>query len=165
MKVHAFALVLIAVISPTNGLSQSTQPRYSITISATKTTFKVGSEVRLQIVQKNTTDLNQQFWIENIETLHGEYVFLINATRVDGMNVPRSKYFREVRDEAGNFMPGTAGNGMSIMKKPGESIQSSIDLNELYELESGKYTIYVYQKDKISKNTIKSNTLTVTLYP
>jgi hypothetical protein len=44
------------------------QPRYSITISAANATVEAGSEIRVQIVQKNTTDRDQPFWIVSVET-------------------------------------------------------------------------------------------------
>jgi hypothetical protein len=64
-----FSLVafLMAVGSQGIGLAQSTQqgaqPRYSITISSANTRVKAGSELRVQIVQKNITDQDQLFWV------------------------------------------------------------------------------------------------------
>jgi hypothetical protein len=76
-----------------------------------------------------------------------------------------SKYFREVRDETDNLMSGPAGNGALMRKKPGETIESSIDLNELYELGPGKYALRVFQKDKLGKVIVTSNPITVTVTP
>jgi hypothetical protein len=166
MRLSALTLFLIAVASLEIGLAQTAaQPRYSITISAANATVKGGSEIRVQIVQKNTTDRDQPFWIENIAKLHGEYLFLINVTRADGNKVHRSEYFRGVRDEAGNFMPGIGMSGGIIIEKPGDSFTSSIDLNELYELTPGKYAVQVYVNDSIAKVTVKSNTITVMVTP
>jgi hypothetical protein len=54
---------------PLIGLAQTAaQPRYSITISAANATAGTGSEIRVQIVQKNTTDRDQPFWIVSVET-------------------------------------------------------------------------------------------------
>jgi hypothetical protein len=163
MRLRALILFLIVVTSRDIGFAQSAQPRYSLTISAMKTTVKAGSELRVKIVQENTTAKDQMFWIENVAGLHGEYLYLIDLLQLDGKKTPRSKYFREVRDEADNFMPGTASNGAFIWKKPGEVIVSSIDLNELYELRPGKYTVRVFQKDDVDKVTVTSNIITVTV--
>ena len=105
------------------------------------------------------------FWIENLAVLHGEYLYQIDVLQADGSEAPRSKYFREVRDDAGNFMPGTAGNGALVRKKPREAIVSSIDLNQLYDLKPGKYTVQVFQKDSIAKMIIRSNIIAVTVTP
>jgi hypothetical protein len=100
-----------------------------------------------------------------VSKLHGEYVFLINVTRADGNKVHRSEYFRGMRDEAGNFMPGVGMSGGIIVEKPGDSFTSSSDLNELYELTPGKYAVQVYVKDSIAKVAVKSNTITVMVTP
>lgn len=42
---------------------------------------------------------------------------------------------------------------------------SAFDLNELYDLKRGKYTVQVYQNDSIAQFMIKSNTITVTVTP
>jgi hypothetical protein len=165
MSVRALTLFLIAAASPEIGLAQTAQPRYSITISTAKTTVKAGADVRIQIVQKNTTDRDQPFWIEKSAKLHGEYIFSINLTRADGNEVHKSEYFRGVRDEAGNFRPGVATGGGIIIEKPGDSFASSIDLNELYELTPGKYAVQVYVRDGIAEVTVRSNTITVTIAP
>jgi hypothetical protein len=121
--------------------------------------------MRIRIAQTNTTDQNQPFWIEKVARLHGEYLYLISVSREDGSKAPRTKYFRETRDETGNFMPGTATNGVLVIRKPGETIESSLDLSELYELKPGKYTVQVYQNDSIANLTVKSNILTLTVTP
>jgi hypothetical protein len=51
---------------------------------------KAGSEVRVQIVQKNTTDRDEPVWIEKIAKLHGEYLFSIDVTPADGNKAHRS---------------------------------------------------------------------------
>jgi hypothetical protein len=157
--------LLIVFISCGVVFGQLAQPRYTLTVIAVKPMVKVGSELRLQIIQKNTTDKDQPFWVENAARLHGEYLHLIEVRQSDGKQPLRSKYFREVKDEAGNFVPGTASNGALIAKKPGEAIVSSIDLNELYELKPGKYTVRVFQKDDIGKVTVTSNIIAVTVTP
>jgi hypothetical protein len=103
--------------------------------------------------------------MESKAGLHGEYLYLVDVRQLDGKKATRSEYFREVRDEADHLMPGTAGNEVLISKKPGETIVSSIDLNELYELKPGKYAVRVFQKDDIGKATVTSNTLNVSVTP
>ena len=145
--------------------AQATEPRYSITISPLNATAKVGSELRVTIVQKNTTGTDQMFWIEPAARLHGELLYQIDVLQSDGKKAARSKYFQGVRDDAGRLRGGIGLNGVALGKKPGESIVSSIDLNELYDLQPGEYTVQVYQKDSIAKTTVKSNIITVTVAP
>lgn len=162
---RAFVLAIMCITAQEVCWPQTSKPRYSITISTAKTTVKRGSELRIQIVQKNTTDKDQMFWVEALAVSHGEYAYLIDVLRSDGKRPARSKYFREVRDDAGNFMPGTAGNGALLSKKPGESVVSSLDLNQLYDLNPGKYSVQVYQNDNIAHVTVRSNIITVTVTP
>ena len=164
MRVRALVL-LFALTSCGIGFGQVSQPRYSLTISAVKPTVRSGSEIRIRIVQENTTDTDQMFRMESKAGLHGEYLYLVDVRQLDGKKATRSEYFREVRDEADHLMPGTAGNEVLISKKPGETIVSSIDLNELYELKPGKYAVRVFQKDDIGKATVTSNTLNVSVTP
>lgn len=151
MQVRMLALVLIAVAYQQVIWAQTPVARYSITISLPNATIKAGSEARVQVVQKNTTNQDQPFWDEKVAGLNGEYLYLIDVLQSDGTKPQSTKYFREVRDDAGNFLPGTAGNGWLITKRPGETITSSFDLNELYELKPGKYTVQVSQRDNVSK--------------
>jgi hypothetical protein len=67
----------------------------------------------------------------------------IYVSRSDGNKARRSKYFRDLVDDEGNFTGGVPMSDGMIMKKPGESTISSIDLNKLYELKPGKYTVRV----------------------
>ncbi len=165
MRAGAIIPALIFVISSGAGSAQSPRPRYSIAVSAEKATVRTGSELRLKIVQKNTTDKDQPFWIEGNPESHGEYLYLIDVRQSDGKEAPRSKYFRGVRDDAGNFRGGIALSGGLINVKPGAAITSSIDLNKLYDLKPGRYTVQVYQNDSIAHLTVKSNTITVTVTP
>jgi len=158
---RALILLFVAVTLQQTGLAQTAQPRYSITISAANTTVKAGREVRIHIVQNNTTDKEQPFWLEGNPAYHGEYLYLIDVRQSDGKKPSRSKYFQSLTDDTGNFRGGVALNGGLVMKKPGEAITSSIDLNELYELTPGKYAVQVYQNDSIAKLTVKSNIITV----
>ena len=165
MRVRALSLFLTVVILQEIGLAQGRQARYSLTINAVDTTAKAGSELRVKIVQRNTTNKDQMFWVEAVAGLHGEYLYLVDVLQADGKKAPKSKYFQEVRDDADNFMPGTAGNGALISKKPGEVVISSIDLNELYDLKPGKYKVDIYQKDNIANMTVRSNVVAVTVTP
>jgi len=159
-------ILFLAAATPLRMCSaQAAQPRYSITISPVNPTAKVGSEFRVKIVQTNTSGENQYFWLDANAPRHGEYLYRIDAWLSDGRSAPRSKYFREVRDDTGKLRGGTGGSAVMIRKKPGESIVSSIDLNELYDLQPGEYTVQVYQKDSIAKTTVKSNIITVTVVP
>jgi len=158
-------ILFLAAATPLQTCSaQATQPRYSITISPLATA-KAGSELRVTIVQKNTTGTDQMFWIEPAARLHGELLYQIDVLQSDGKKAARSKYFQGVRDDAGRLRGGIGLNGVALGKKPGESIVSSIDLNELYDLQPGEYTVQVYQKDSIAKTTVKSNIITVTVVP
>jgi hypothetical protein len=62
-------------------------------------------------------------------------------------------------------MPGVGMRGGIIIEKLGDSFTSSIDLNELYELTPGEYTVRVFVKDAIAKVTVKPNTITAMVTP
>lgn len=101
----------------------------------------------------------------NGATAHGEYLYDLTVLDSHGQKAPRSEYFQGLKDQNGDFRAGVGLNGGVVMKRPGESITSWIDLNELYELKPGKYTVQVYQNDSIAKMTAKSNILTITVTP
>ena len=58
----------------------------------------------------------------------------------------------------------THGGGPRLVKADG-TLTDTIDLNKLYDLQPGKYTIQVERLDEDGKTVVKSNTITVNVTP
>jgi hypothetical protein len=166
---------------------------FSITITSDTNIFKVGSEVRIRLVFKNTSAQDIPYVRKpgtGIET-QGEFFSDIEVRDAKGELAPDTKYHQLIRGKhdisptpsarkkTGAALPSSdipeplpriGGSFMTIMLKPGESREEDIVVSKLYDLSKpGQYTISASRRlsdvltDPNSKLVGKSNTLMITI--
>lgn len=156
---------------------------FSITISTTEPVFKVGSEIRIKLVFKNTSDGDVPYSRGpgvGVEP-HGELFSTIEVRGAKGELVSETEYRRILTGRPGpSPRPATSAPpkprpriSMSVIGywlKPGEAREEDIDVSQLYDLsQPGQYTISAFRRlsdvdtDPRSKIIAFSNTLTITV--
>jgi len=149
--------------------SQTKAPApYAIAIDAARTEAKVNSGQEVRILLTNLTDKDLILDVDNGS--RGESDYTIQVLDKDGQEPPRTRYHRAVRGEDSSD-PNTntvlvfmRSSGLRAVK-PGKALEEKIDLNELYVLKPGKYSVQVERLDSDGKTHMKSNKITVTVNP
>jgi hypothetical protein len=138
----------------------------SVTVSAPIIEVKTGSELKVRIELTNLTD--KDLVMELDKGSRGEFDYTIHVLGKDGQEPPETRYLRAVKGED-TFDPVSqtelivvGSNGFRTVK-PGETLAHAIDLNRLYLLKPGKYTVQVERFEGGTKTHAKSNKITVTV--
>jgi hypothetical protein len=148
--------VLFAALSSS---AQSKQAPYTLTLSAKTYEFRAGTDVKITIVQTNTSK----------ETVECTY---------RGSGGVNHEYHYDVRDEDGNLAEKAVRPYMNVEPndihdcglEPSESSTNTIKLSRVYKLDRpGKYTVQVYRffsgitDDEGNPLKVLSNTITITI--
>jgi hypothetical protein len=148
--------VLFAALSSS---AQSKDAPYTLTLSAKTYEFRAGSDVKITIVQTNTSK----------ETVECTY---------RGSGGVNHEYHYDVRDEDGNLAEKAVRPYMNVEPNdiadcgiaPGESSTNTIKLSRVYKLDRpGKYIVQVYRffsgitDDEGNPLKVLSNTITITI--
>ncbi len=186
-------LLVAALVELPLALPQSNQAPFSISISAADTVFKAGSEVRIRLVFKNTSDheIPYERGIGTGVEPHGEFFTDVEVRDAKGELIPETRYHRLLRGKddtsakpATRERPAAAraisgppeprpmfrGSFTGYMLNPGESREEDIAVRKLYDLSPpGQYAISASRRlsnlatDPNSKVVAKSNTLIITV--
>lgn len=169
-KLRMRALLDVGILSALLGLAgivvaqvPNTAPPFSLTISSPQSSFKIGSDVTLELKMTNTSNRNISFgagW--------GMPVVDIEIHDVDGKQTPETPYGLRLHRKDPRFalQDSVTGPVTHPTLRPGESNDSIGSLNKIYDLSKpGEYTIQVQRMDPDSKILVKSNTLTITVTP
>lgn len=192
MTIWLRCLLIAALAELAPGFPQGNQAPFSITISAAKNVFKAGSEVKIRLVFKNTSDHEVPYGRGlgiGVEP-QGELFSDVEVRDAKGDLAPETKYGLLIRGNAGSSAsPATreksagtqAASGppeplpiirMSVvgyMLKAGESREEDIDITKLYDLsQPGQYTISASRLPLESATdpngrVVKSNALVITI--
>lgn len=154
--------------------SWAQEASFSVTIATPANVVKIGSDIRIDITIKNTSD-HEIDLPRSVRTDLGEWFTDVEVSDEKGNAMPETKYYRVLRGKDtydneprpdGKFAPKvqqTFGlSGYSV--KPGANLRDGTVLNKLVDLtRPGKYTIRVRRRDEGTKLSVTSNTITVTL--
>jgi hypothetical protein len=146
---------MLAIFSASH--SQGAQQPFSIVITAAQATVKVGSEVRVDIQVKNTSDANIM-----LDSL-GSPSYDMDVRDSKGQQAPETERMRKIHAPQD---PSTRLEGSFVVPilPPGQSIQHYLSVDKFYDMSKlGKYTIQLEGTDHFTKKSVKSNTITVTL--
>ncbi|HEV2297872.1 MAG TPA: hypothetical protein VGR72_05080 [Candidatus Acidoferrales bacterium] len=153
---------LLAIASVGSGLAEASIASFSIAISAARTPAKRGSPLEVRIVLTNTTGQSRLIY----QDTGGEFDYTIHVSGQDNNEPPETRYFRAVKGkDSGKPTLVVEHSGGLRLVKAGGTLTDTIDLNQLYGLQPGKYTIQVERPDDDGKTVVKSNTITVTITP
>lgn len=176
MKSIPVLVIAIASLAPV--LAQDTQPttivkdqrfEFALSIRAKATSFKAGSEIRIQVVQTNTSNRPISFQgrgsPEDTEVGYRTYI-----RDEKGRLLPETKLGRIIRTGKDEDAPPnttvvfTSNGGVLRDLQPTESSVGEIILNRLYNLERpGVYTVQVEPRWEPGVPAPKSNIITLTI--
>lgn len=170
MQAWIFWILLIGLggltALPSVEFAQGAKTPFSISISAPEPSVRVGSAIRINATITNTT--SEDAWISMTTGSRGEFDFTIDVNDGTGHVPVETEYFRAIKGKHGTSGPQlvvTYGGGPRLVK-PGGSLTTAIQLDKLYDMSKPeKYAIQVGRPDEVSKETVKSNKITVTVTP
>jgi len=150
IKIPLGALFILTIslsllVDAQSGQGQAIAP-YSIVLNAPIVEVKAGSELKVRIVLTNLTDKELILDVDNGS--RGEFDYTIRLLDKNGQEPPETRYLRAVRGED-TFDPVSkteliivGSNGFRAIK-PRETLTHTMDLNKLYVLKPGKYTLHL----------------------
>jgi hypothetical protein len=162
-------LLVMSMAAPGTGSAQGTRPSFSVTISVPQEVVAHGSEVKVTIILKNTSNrdiaiprspADDQGESHNKLTVRDEEGNLV----ADKATIPaRTDKEKGTQSEVVNLRMETI---ILFTVKPGDSLKDGIVLSNVYEtLSAGKYSLQVERIDDTTKTVVKSNTITLTVTP
>lgn len=160
-RIWIILTLLIAVALAGRALAQ-TGSSFSVAINAPRTIVRLGSSFEIRAVLTNITTGSE--WI--YQDVSGEFDYTIRVLDQDKIEPSESRYFRAVKgkDSGKPTIVVNHGGGPRLVK-PGGTITETIDLNKLYVLRPGKYSVQLERLDDKSKTVVQSNRITVTVAP
>jgi hypothetical protein len=159
VKLLATALALAAA-----GAAQTEQrPRFTLTITAAKSSVPVGSPMALVAEMKNVSDRNIYTGVvvtgDGVQLHHIDIRFLDK----DGKPVPETDHGMLIhfRHPRGSTM---INHAFSMPVPPGESATEDFDLAKEFDLtKPGEYSVQAQRLDYPTQTLVKSNTMTFTI--
>ena len=146
--------------------SNTTEQPIKITIMAAQNNFMAGNPIEITITMKNISDhdINIVQWTGDKHQAELSYAVIV---RDKNGEMPIETEYKKRLNEGGAVAV-IAGSHKLITFKPGDEITETSNLNKLYNLSRlGEYTVQVEKKlpDSEGEDTVKSNTITVTVTP
>jgi hypothetical protein len=171
-----FSLALVTSSVAIQGATQVTpaqQPAYIVTVAASPTVVKAGSDVKLTITIKNVSDLTIYHIVNSGKPGRNWQILVLDS---QGNSANETSNGRKIHgnDPSQHPWSGSVFSGRYPIK-PGETFQQTLDLTSEYDLtKPGIYSIQVLRSDVFTEDDIKtgklgtavkSNTITLTLTP
>jgi hypothetical protein len=167
------AVTPLALLS--SGRTQEKQPPFSITISASQA-VKAGSAVWLGIAVKNISGSRI-----DMEMASGvNFNFLFSVRHLEGNKAPETPLYDAIQGKEPHTSPHISvsprWSRLPTWLSPGETLYFNTDVDRLFELKPGKYTIQLsrpqgpgaaveVQRPNQSGPVITSNTINLTVTP
>lgn len=146
-------------IKTRNGKVPRIQPSFGLSISATQTTFAVGSPENITIRIDNITD-------KEIPWSPGYNDVRITARR-GSEEAERTALHRNLRGEPKATDPPllTSGSSVTLLVPPHQRVSQTLDIRKLYDLPPGEYKVVAQRYDAISDVFVRSNEVLIMLTP
>ena len=163
MSRSARVLLLAMMLTAFGLIAWSAEAPFSLTLNVTPTVVKPGAKIAVEVVLTNTS--NKEIFVSRDAGFQAEMDYKIEVLDRDGKRPPETRYLRAVRGEdTGHPSMVVTGDYGNFPLKPGEATKDTTNLAELFDLSRpGEYVIHVGRIDPMSKATVKSNTVTVTV--
>lgn len=154
LSLSLFSVLLWPIVG---SAQQARPPMVSIIITAPKDTVKVGAELEVEIVEKNITKGKLRMCRDVDPDLVPDIRVSIRGAK--GALLPMTEFGRQ------HYSDVQVGNADCSSYGPGEGPSpESVDVSKIYVIKQpGKYTIQAYTNPYDPKDTIRSNTITVTM--
>lgn len=146
----------------------NTKPEFTLHIAAVSHPLSLSGPINVFITATNVTN-HTIGWVVNFHKDSKYYGFRYHLER--NGNAVATTFFN--RMTAGQFLPGDDpgrvpgalnGNYIPFPHAPGRMFKTKIDLKRLFKItQPGKYTFQVSRYDTVSKTTVRSNTIHLTI--
>jgi hypothetical protein len=165
LKVLLLNIAVILTVSLT-ATAESAKPYFSVTISAQQSVKASGAaivNIAVTNMSKSTTAFSSGF--------AGEFERDFNVLASDGRQAPETRYMKAVKGQDQGPGPQLVINTRSLSTRlaPGEALKFSADLNKLFDLAPGKYTVQLSHFENAWAEhpgaMAKSNTISITVIP
>jgi hypothetical protein len=154
-----FALFAMAIGVFASGFAQDVGAPLSINISTPTNIVKAGSEIRLDIVLKNTSRHDVRVVRSKGDA---ELDYEIDIRDQKGKPTMETPYGRKIHGKDSDATAKT-GSWISGTLKPDQEFEQCIVLNKVYDLSPGTYVIQLQRRDLASKGVVKSNKIVLTV--
>lgn len=140
--------------------AQEAKPPLIISISTPDPVIKLGADIRLDLVIKNTSQQDVRFARSKGDA---EFDYEIDARNQNGKEIPETAYGHKIHSkESTNTL--RRGGMVLITLVPSQEYTQSTTLNKIYDFsEPGTYVIQVQRRNPEGKTLLKSNKLVVTV--
>jgi hypothetical protein len=168
LKVLLLNIAVVLTVSLT-ALAESTKPYFSVTISAPQR-VKAGGAAIVSIAVTNTSKSTTAF-SSGFREDQGEFECDFNVLASDGKQAPETRYMKAIKGKDQGPGPQLVTNTKSLSTRlaPGEALKFSADLNKLFDLAPGKYTVQLSHFESAWAEhpgaVVKSNTIILTIVP
>lgn len=168
LKVLLLNITVVLLLSLTVS-AEGAKPYFSVTISAPQS-IKAGAEAIVNIAVTNTSNSATVFSDGHSED-QGEFECDFNVLTSEGKSAPETRYMKAVKGEDQGPGPQLVISTKSLSTRlaPGQALKFTADINKLFDLAPGKYTVQLSRFESAGAEhpgvTVKSNTITVTVVP
>jgi len=163
MRCFIRLLLFVSVMSGVQlGAESAQETPFSLTIGTPQQVVKAGSEVRVDVVLKNTSD-HEITLLRSPGTGRGELEFESDVLSEKGNPASQTKYGHGLKKSG---LDAVEGSRIMFRLQPGETYEDSMSLNKLYDLSKpGKYRIELHKRvpDHLGQGVVKSNALVITV--
>lgn len=140
---------------------------FSVVITGPQKPVKAGSEVKIEIVLRNTSD--REITVGRTLVSQAEFHYLIEVRDSQGHPAPDTEYGRRImgRETGKRTIMYSSGDAFFTLK-PNDTLDDEAVVTKLYDLsQTGKYFIQVTRSplEKVDNGRIKSNIITITVIP
>lgn len=174
MRTWLLVIVFAFFVAPSAYMgAQGASPTISITLDGPDSPTKLGSAVPMHVALENLSDREIVF----PDNKEGEaaWAFTIKAADENGHEPAKTDYFQAILHGGSFELPNgrTAVVPFSIWPhhiRPGDVLKYRFDLNHLYKIHPGRYTVTVETPDPVLSTDnapviVKSNSVTVAVAP
>jgi hypothetical protein len=164
IRIFASVLLVLLVFSGAlDGQMNPENPKFSLTIKASKPEVTLGSDIDIAITTTNLTEKFLTFLFGNQGNVAVGFEYFV----LDEKSAPVAKYgtrYLHFPDGQTVEYPKPPGKSMLGGIPPGESSQTGSKISDIYNFDHpGKYTIQVSRKEESSSIPVYSNIITITV--
>jgi len=166
MRASSLLFVFIGVLFPVGHVASAVgDAPFSIVITGPQRPVKGGSEVKVKIILKNTSDREITIARTNAVS-QAECHFLIEVRDVHGQSAPDTDFGRGIMGRETKKRVILYWGDAFFTLKPNETLEDEAVVTKLYDLSRpGKYFIQATRQfpEQLGKGQVKSNTIEITV--
>lgn len=143
----------------------SMKPSIAVKLSAPTDVFVSGQPLSLKASVANVS--SAAVFVRQTPGLASELDYKILALDQDGKEPPLTMWGRMYRGKRlpDDPIPRSVTNSQMLLLKPGESSEAVLQVNQIYEIQPGTYTVWVQRGDEAVHRAVDSNKVVLIVIP